>query len=139
MTRREAGGGRARERAGRMVRYVSWVGVVGAATLLVGCGGGGTGGPDKVDKTKVTGTVPGPMAMGVQFVPIVDGKEAPTGKDPSGTVMDGKYEVWVAPGKYAVHILGADATGPKVMDVEIKTGEQTVNITKIPAGEDQEE
>ena len=140
MTRREAGGVCVKGGVGRMIRCTSWVGMVGAVALVVGCGGGDAPGPDKVGKTKVTGTVPGPMVMGVKFVPIVGGKEAPpTDKDPSGTVMDGKYEAWVPPGKYAVHIMGADASGPKVMEVDIKGDEQTVNITKLPTGEQEEE
>lgn len=112
-------------------RAVGLVGVVCTVWLWAGCGGGQ---PEfERGKTKITGTFSVQGYMGVAFVPIVDGKPDP---DPKNRrlwgVSDGRYEAWMPPGKYDVHVAGPEGNGPKVTEVEVGAEPMTLNIDTPP-------
>ena len=109
--------------------------VVAMAWLTAGCGGDGDGegaGRDTAGKTQVTGSVAVREIMGVTFVPVVGGKADTSKAEPVG-VVDGKYETWVAPGKYQLCVMDHEGKpGAKIKDVDVGATKMTVDVTEMP-------
>ena len=77
----------------------------------------------------MTGTVAIQHIMGVTFVPVVGGKADAARAEPV-SITNGKYDTWVAPGKYELWDMDANRRpGKKLRDVTVGTTAMTVDVT----------
>ena len=116
-------------------RWVSMLSIaVATAWVTSGCGDGGyESGIDKTGKTHVSGEVKASGVMAIALVPIVDGKPDESKGREGGTVLEGKYNAWVPPGKYQLQAIGAGGKGRKVTDLNVGTEPITFDVTELPA------